>query len=76
MSSIDDDPELQARILEAIQQVNKEYALTKMYLFPWEDESLRESYQLIELYVDISKSDEYNYLFTPKPLNVTNFWRR
>jgi hypothetical protein len=45
----------------------------KMYIFPWESESLRESYQPIELYWDMSNSDEYNDLFTPRPLSITDF---
>ena len=69
MSSID----IQARILEAMQQVNEDEALTKMYLFPWEEESLRASYQPIEFFFDMGNSDEYNECFLPHPIMATNF---
>ncbi len=44
-----------------------------MYLFPWEDESLRASYAPIEFHWKMGNSDEYNHCFLPRPIKATDF---
>lgn len=73
MISIDDDPEKQARILDAIINMNREEQVAKMYIFPWEHESLRATYQPIEFYSSMANSDEFNSCFLPNPIRGTDF---
>jgi hypothetical protein len=63
---------LQARMLEELEKVEAESALSKMYIFSWEDEAQRATYQPIEFTYNLSNSDEFNHCFTPTPINRTD----
>ena len=47
--------------------------MTKMYLFPWEDKTLRATYKPIEFFWNMANSDEFNKCFLPKPIRATDF---